>query len=198
MPVPFPLDLQKRCRYRYGFADLGVPTYLVAGTRELCGLQVLPTIANGIQIINFSIGTYGTSRGDGSGPPRSPEAIVADAHAHGILWVNAAGNAALDHWSGVMNPDSGGYNLFSPGDDANRLIHQAGDQTCVVVKWDAWSGPNYPMTAVLADLNTHTVVDASVGGLIGERPSATVCARNTTGAPWQLGIGVYDGSRTER
>ena len=40
-------------------------------------------------------------RNDGSGPIG---AAVADARANGILWVNAAGNEALTHWSGTYDP----------------------------------------------------------------------------------------------
>src|SRR5207249_7467734 len=57
-------------------------------------------IAQGIQIVNHSVGWPASSRGDGSGAAATPEGIVADARAHGILWVNAAGNSAQRHWSG--------------------------------------------------------------------------------------------------
>jgi hypothetical protein len=46
------------------------------------------------------------SRGDGSGGAGRPDAIVADARAQGVLWVNAAGNYAQEHWSGTFfDPD---------------------------------------------------------------------------------------------
>src|SRR5262249_19216142 len=57
-------------------------------------------IANGIKIVNHSVGWYGTGRGDGSFIGTTPDAIVADARAHGVLWINAAGNDAQRHWSG--------------------------------------------------------------------------------------------------
>ena len=56
-------------------------------------------IAQGITIINHSVVWINTSRGDGTGGPGTPDAIVADARANGILWVNGAGNRAR-HWSG--------------------------------------------------------------------------------------------------
>src|SRR5262249_35650380 len=58
-------------------------------------------LAHGITIVNHSVGWFGTSRGDGTGGAGTPDAIVLDAKAHGVLWVNAAGNSAAgDAWTG--------------------------------------------------------------------------------------------------
>jgi hypothetical protein len=74
-------------------------------------------IADGIKIVNHSVAWFDTSRGDGTGDPGTPDATVADARAHGILWVNAAGNFGFDHWAGGFTPDASNpvYNDFSPG-----------------------------------------------------------------------------------
>ena len=58
-----------------------------------------------IKIVNHSVAWFDTSRGDGTGS-RDADAIVADARANGVLWVNAAGNYGLDHWAGYYTPDS--------------------------------------------------------------------------------------------
>ena len=64
------------------------------------GLAIGYARAQGIQIVNHSASWFNTSRGDGTGPAGTPEGVVAAARAAGILWVNAAGNRAEQHWSG--------------------------------------------------------------------------------------------------
>ncbi len=62
--------------------------------------------AQGIKIINHSVSWFDTWRGDGGGPVGTPDGIVADAKSNGILWVNAAGNEAQNHWSGNFVNDA--------------------------------------------------------------------------------------------
>jgi Tol biopolymer transport system component len=96
-------------------------------------------IDHGIVIINHSVGWYGTARGDGTGGPGSPDASAAEARAHGVLWVNAAGNDAQDHWSGTFT-DSNGNDVedFAPGDEGNTVVIGSGEQACASLRWDAW------------------------------------------------------------
>src|SRR5262249_7248231 len=57
--------------------------------------------AAGANIITMSLAYINSSRGDGSGGPGSPDAIVTDARQSGIFWVNSAGNAnAGEFWYG--------------------------------------------------------------------------------------------------
>ena len=53
----------------------------------------------GANVISHSMGWFGPDRGDGTGPIG---AVVSDARAAGILWVNAAGNEVETHWSGTF------------------------------------------------------------------------------------------------
>ena len=57
--------------------------------------------SQGVSVVNQSMGWEGPYRDDGSGPIG---AAVADARASGILWVNSAGNEAMNHWSGTYSP----------------------------------------------------------------------------------------------
>ena len=77
--------------------------------------------AQGIKIVNHSVSWFDTWRGDGGGPAGTPDAIVADAKANGILWVNAAGNQAQNHWSGNFVDDGDDDNVFTGGDIFNRF-----------------------------------------------------------------------------
>ena len=77
--------------------------YLVcAQTVAALGRAVEYAKAQGITIVNHSVSWFNTSRGDGTGAADTPEGIVATARAAGILWVNAAGNRAQQHWSGTF------------------------------------------------------------------------------------------------
>src|SRR6185312_12176749 len=69
--------------------------------------------AHGIKIVSHSVSWFNTSRGDGNGAPGTPDAIVADAAANGILWINSMGNYAQTHWGGAFTDDGHGFNLFS-------------------------------------------------------------------------------------
>jgi hypothetical protein len=73
----------------------GAQLYLIcAETNVNLGQAKDYAISEGIAIINFSGGFLNSSRGDGTGGAGSPDAVVADARAQGILWVNSAGNSA--------------------------------------------------------------------------------------------------------
>src|SRR5439155_14572709 len=82
-------------------------------------------IAQGIKIINFSAGTFNSSRGDGTGGPSTPEGIVADARGHGILWANAAGNQAQGHWSGNF--------VDTNGNTAHEFVAGVDEFNCVFI-----------------------------------------------------------------
>ena len=87
--------------------------------------------AQGIKIINHSVSWFDTWRGDGGGPAGTPDATVADAKANGILWVNAAGNEAQNHWSGNFVDDGNDDNVFS-GERHLQPLHdrQRGEGVC--------------------------------------------------------------------
>ena len=118
-------------------------------------------VANGIRIVNHSVGWYGDSRGDGSGGPGTPDATVADARAHGVLWVNAAGNDTQTHWSGTWSDANGDDVLdFAPGDEGNTVVIPSGDQACAFLRWDEWPVTSQDFDLVLARSSDGTVVAA--------------------------------------
>jgi hypothetical protein len=100
--------------------------------------------ANGIKIVNHSVGWFNTGRGDGTSaePPGvpTPDSVVADARANGILWVNAAGNEAQVHWGGgwLDSVPSNGWLNFNGGSEGDQFVVAGGGQACVFLKWDNW------------------------------------------------------------
>src|SRR5581483_5948739 len=103
----------------------GAQLYLMCVDTEVdLALAEQDAIADGVRVVNESLAWLGTSRGDGSGGPGSPDDTVADARSHGILWVNAAGNYKLDHWFGTFttNPDYPQTNEFNEQGNLDHVV----------------------------------------------------------------------------
>ena len=102
-------------------------------------------IQNGIDIINHSIGWFGTGIGDGRG--RACD-IVNDAADNGILWINSAGNNAKSHYDGFwFDSDDDGWHNFSNEDEVMSFEAEKGDEISVFLTWNDWptSRQNYDL-----------------------------------------------------
>jgi hypothetical protein len=155
--------------------------------------------ANGISIINHSVGWFNTSRGDGSGDPGTPDATVADAAANGILWVNAAGNNAQEHWSGTfvnsgLAIDDGfnsPLNSFGTGPDiGNNFTVGANAVECAFLKWDSWptTAEDYDLYVVRASDNL--IVAASYDTQDGTQPPTEATCFQNTGATQSFYVAI--------
>ena len=135
-------------------------------------------IAQGAKIINHSVGWFNSARGDGQGGAGTPDGVVADAAAHGVLWVNAAGDSAQQHWSGTFS-DVNSDNLedFAPADEGQTVSVPAGSQFCAFMRWDAWSGvgtDDYDLYVI--DSSTNAILARSVDDQsTGARPTEAAC-----------------------
>jgi subtilisin family serine protease len=148
--------------------------------------------AQRIHIVNHSASWFNAGRGDDSGAPDTPTGIVAAARAAGILWVNAAGNRAQQHWSGTFSDtDANEWHEFAPGDEGNTILLGAGQQTCIALKWDSW-----PVTALDYDLylmrtsDGGTVASSITDQAGAQPPTELICHLNTTGVPQLYAIGI--------
>jgi hypothetical protein len=120
-------------------------------------------VANDIPIVNHSIGWLNTSRGDGTGAAGSPDAIVADARAQGVLWVNAAGNYGELHWSGTFSdPDDDTYHNFTALDEGNDVFLYTDVLACVYLKWDDWPATDQDFDLLLFQSSDDPAVDDPV------------------------------------
>jgi subtilisin family serine protease len=135
--------------------------------------------SQGVQIVNHSIGWQGPWREDGSGPIG---AIVADARASGILWVNAAGNDAQSHWSGTFN-SAGGFHAWSPdGDLGNTFVWPNGEVICGILKWDEWPAATSDFDLGLFLSGANVLLAASAGDQTGSQPPVeAMCAEQNSG-----------------
>ena len=93
-------------------------------------------IREGVDIINHSIGWFGTGIGDGRGIACD---IVNDAADNGILWVNAAGNDAQSHYYGFWSDsDDDGWQNFSGEDEVIAFEAERGDEIRIFLTWNDW------------------------------------------------------------
>lgn len=115
--------------------------------KELC-------IDQGVQIINHSVSWF-LADGYYDGTGRVCD-IVQDGIDHKIIWVNSAGNKALDHYRGFFSPDTGNYHLFASGYNINPIgpdpdhgwLHDIGDEIEIALNWN-----DYPTTSQDYDLH---------------------------------------------
>lgn len=135
-----------------------------------------------VQVINHSAGWEGPFRDDGSDPF---SAIVADARANGILWVNSAGNEGDTHWSGTFSPGGDSWHDWSPsGDEGNSFIWPNGSEICGFLKWDEWpSGvSDFDLGLFLSGANVLIRSSEEVQGEGGgEPPFEAVCVGQSSG-----------------
>ena len=156
------------------------------------GLAVAYARAHGIEIISHSASWFNTGRGDGTGAPDTPDGIVAAARAAGILWVNAAGNRAQQHWSGTfVDANANGWNEFAPGDEGNTIAVRSGGVACAALKWDDWPGSAEDYDLYLSRSPGGTIIASSTGPQTGfEPPTELACVINTSAATQSYAIGI--------
>ncbi|MEP7217151.1 MAG: S8 family serine peptidase, partial [Anaerolineaceae bacterium] len=120
----------------------GVSLYLA---NPFSGSDLLATaqwmVSQGVQVINHSVGWTWDGPGNGTSiSASSPLKAVDAAAAGGIVWVNSAGNANQQTWSGSY-ADANANNLmeFSTGVESNDVSLAAGQTVRIQARWeDAW------------------------------------------------------------
>ena len=96
--------------------------------------------SSGVKIINISLGFAYQGPGDGTSPANSVYSVLDAAVKGGALWVNAAGNAGEDGWTGTWkDEDHNGVLEFSGMDEGNSVVLAGGEPIVVSLRWnDAW------------------------------------------------------------
>jgi subtilisin family serine protease len=137
--------------------------------------------SQGVHVINHSAGWEGAFRDDGSDPF---SALVADARASGILWVNSAGNEGDTHWTGTYSPRDGIHVWDTNGDVGNSFIWPNGAEICGFLKWDEWPAgiSDFDLGLFLSGANVLLASsEEEQGGGGGEPPFEAVCAEQSSG-----------------
>ena len=100
-------------------------------------------INNGIKIINLSGGYLNQNFYDGKCWSTNAVCTADDAHAHNILWVNAAGNEAQSHYEARFS--GAGDEWHNVSVDSEKIVLNngktisAGDTIEVYLTWNAWN-----------------------------------------------------------
>jgi len=164
----------------------GARLHLICVGTEIELTQALDYVmANDIAIVNHSVLWFASSRGDGQGPPGTPEHTVARARAAGILWVNAAGNAGEKHWSGPFtDADADGRHEFASGDERNRVTLNPGRTFCSSLKWDEWPATDENFDLYVRFVAGDGLIASSTTVQNGSQvPREEVCWQNSASAP---------------
>ena len=171
--------------------------------------------AHRIEIVSHSVSWLNTSRGDGAGSADSPEGIVAAARRAGILWVNAAGNRAEQHWSGTFaDSNANGWHEFAAGDEGNTIVVPAGGYVCAALKWDDWPASAEDYDLYVTRSPGGSVVASSTNPQTGSEPPTELACRinssrttenyaiairasGTSGRPVRFDLFTYPGANLE-
>lgn len=116
-------------------------------------------IAQGVDVISYSIGWTNAGPGDGRGVINDAVNRALDA---GIEWVGSAGNDARDHWEGTYNdPDGNAFHNFTPNDESNAVFLDAGDQLIVFLSWDDWFASDQDYDLYILDSDGNVVAGST-------------------------------------
>jgi len=115
-------------------------------------------IANDVDVVVHSVAWLNSGRGDGTQAAPSPDSAVFRANQAGILWVNAAGNFAEDHYGAAFVPmTSAGATVhdWGGGDPDMNISVPAGQAIEVYMKYDGWPLTQEDYDIVLYDINSN-------------------------------------------
>jgi hypothetical protein len=166
-------------------------TMYCVGTEVQLGQAKDQAKAAGAHIVSMSLAYFNTSRGDGTGGPGTPDAIVADARNSGILWVNSAGNAGAGEASNgpFTDANTDGFHEWANGDPANRNTVENNAQVCGYLRWDAWPTTAQDFALEVRDPTNFTtlLVPPADNPQTGtQAPVEQTCYTNTTGAAREI------------
>ncbi|MBS7654967.1 S8 family serine peptidase [Candidatus Bathyarchaeota archaeon] len=90
----------------------------------------------GVKVISCSIGFVNVGPYDGTS---YIDEAVDEARDKGVLFVTAAGNEALEHWSGSFkDEDKDGFHEFYLKDETNEFLAYKGSAIRVFLSWNDW------------------------------------------------------------
>jgi len=123
--------------------------------------------SNGIKIINHSLIVANSNFYDGE--CWFPNAVCSadDAYANEILWVNAAGNEATQHFEATFTDlEPNRWHNVSGSDETINITANAGDTINVYFTWDDWPTTNQDYDLYLYN-SSSTLVASSINSQTG-------------------------------
>ena len=118
-------------------------------------------IANGIKVINHSVGWFNANFYDGTCYFDNSVCMANHAYQNGILWVNSAGNAAQNHFEAIFI-DTDGDQLHNVTSSDNFISFNAeeGDLFVAHLTWDAWPATDQDYDFLLYDSSMAKVASS--------------------------------------
>lgn len=133
------------------------------------GNAVQDAIRQDIDIIVHSVGWVNTNFGDGSGVIAN---IAKKATDNGILWVNAAGNAARRHWEGVAkDKDGDGWLEFENGKETLSINVDSTLPIQAFLTWNDWPESDKDFDLYLVN-KSGNILNSSRNNQTGSQPPA--------------------------
>ncbi|MBW2641334.1 MAG: S8 family serine peptidase [Deltaproteobacteria bacterium] len=124
-------------------------------------------ISHGIDIINSSVVAFNTNFYDGECYNNYPVCTANHAYNHGILWVNAAGNQAQQHYEATFtDSDSDGWHNVSGTDETINITASSGQTIEVYLTWNDWdtTDQDYDLYLLNSSLNQVAVSNTLQSG----------------------------------
>lgn len=153
---------------------------------------VADCIAQDVDIVVHSAAWFNTNFGDGTGIVGETVNRAVEA---GILWVNAAGNMAQQHWLGPCRDTNGnGWVEFMDGSETLQVKVTESNDIQVFLTWDDWPAATQDLDLFLLD-NAGNVLSASQNRQGGnETPTEDIDYPATPGL-YYLKIRIHNASR---
>jgi subtilisin family serine protease len=114
---------------------------------------------------------------------------------NGTLWINAAGNQALCHWSGEFkDPDGNGFNNFSPEDESINMTLEKGKAVGIWLSWeDDWDRATMDYDLRLDHPSRgYSISDETQKGYRGQKPIEAIHLLAPEDGTYQIKIRRYD------
>jgi len=114
---------------------------------------------------------------------------------NGTLWINAAGNQALCHWSGEFkDPDGNRFNNFSPEDESINLTLEKGEAVGLWLSWeDDWDRATLDYDLRLDHPSRgYSISDNPQKGYRDQKPAETIQLLAPEDGTYQIKIRRYD------
>lgn len=153
---------------------------------------VADCIAQDVDIVVHSAAWFNTNFGDGTGVVAKTVDRAIEA---GILWVNAAGNMAQQHWLGpCRDTNRNGWVEFMDGSEALQVKVAESNDIQVFLTWDDWPAATQDLDLFLLD-STGNVLSVSQNRQAGnETPTEDIDYPATPGL-YYLKIRILNASR---
>jgi len=127
--------------------------------------------------------------------------IANDVRAHGILWVNAAGNFAQTHYEGIFtDTDGDNWHEFSlsPIDEGNEIEDvTSGGSLNVYLTWDSWPVTDQDYDLYLLD-GGDNIVARSENRQTGNQPPTEEIRISEASGPYYIAVKKYSATGSSR